>query len=379
VALALALLLTAAPADAATTWTKVASPNRGTVASVLQDVTSVPGTSTAWAVGYYYDSGAGTFRSLTQRYNGTAWSNVTGPPGSATGSSQLTDVDATGATNVWAIGYDGSGGLVARYNGTSWTRISAPTSVALRGIEAVSSTQAWAVGYSGSQATVVQRVNGAWVKRYSLPSVGRHLSVFEGVARDPSGGIWAVGWDRDYDAPGRPVASVVVHFDGTSWTRETTPNPDDRNTLVDVAVRPHDNVFDVFAVGVAQDTSGSGILARALVLRRDPVTATWASLPAPPGDAQSQAQLQSVVAAPSGEVWSVGYYEDLVAGHQPLLMRWTAGTGSGSLSTHDVTPGLTVQATTWGVTATGTGTLWAVGYQSTASGDRTLILRGSPG
>jgi hypothetical protein len=99
----------------------------------------------------------------------------------------------------------------------------------------------------------------------------------------------------------------------------------------------------------------------------------------PPGDAQSQAQLQSVVAAPSGEVWSVGYYEDLAAGHQPLLMRWTAGTGNGSLSTHDVTPALTVQATTWGVTATGTGTLWAVGYQSTASGDRTLILRGSPG
>src|SRR5829696_2184081 len=34
----LAVVLLAAPAQAAATWTKVSSPNRGTVASVLQDV-----------------------------------------------------------------------------------------------------------------------------------------------------------------------------------------------------------------------------------------------------------------------------------------------------------------------------------------------------
>jgi hypothetical protein len=50
---ALAVLLSVAPAQAAATWTWVASPNRGTVASVLQDV-MVPGAvpaATAWAVG----------------------------------------------------------------------------------------------------------------------------------------------------------------------------------------------------------------------------------------------------------------------------------------------------------------------------------------
>jgi hypothetical protein len=52
---ALAVLLSVAPAQAAATWTWVASPNRGTVASVLQDVVMVPGAvpaTTAWAVGY---------------------------------------------------------------------------------------------------------------------------------------------------------------------------------------------------------------------------------------------------------------------------------------------------------------------------------------
>jgi hypothetical protein len=59
---ALAVALSVAPAQAAATWTKVTSPNRGTVASALQDVAMVPGTSTAWAVGYYYDSNVAAYR-----------------------------------------------------------------------------------------------------------------------------------------------------------------------------------------------------------------------------------------------------------------------------------------------------------------------------
>ena len=43
----LAVVVSVAPAQAAATWTRVASPNRGTVASALQDVVMVPGTSTA--------------------------------------------------------------------------------------------------------------------------------------------------------------------------------------------------------------------------------------------------------------------------------------------------------------------------------------------
>jgi hypothetical protein len=375
VALVLTLLLTSAPAHAVPSWTKVASPNRGTVASLLADVAAVPGTSTAWAVGYYWDTAAGNFRTLIQRYNGSSWNNVVSPNGISSGASQLNDVDATGASNVWAVGYDGSGTLVLRYNGTSWVRIAAPSaSISVRAVEAVSSTEAWAVGYSGSRAVVVQRKNGAWTTRYTIPVPdGRHLSVFEAVTVDSSGGVWAVGWDRNYDAPGRPVSTVVVHFDGTSWTREVTPNPDDRNHLMDVAVAGNG---DVFAVGLAQDTSGSGIAGRGLMLRRS--GGSWAALAMPPGDAQAPGQLQSVAATASGPVWAVGYYSDSGSGlHQPLLLRWTS-TGGGTMSTYDVTPALTVPAFAYGVSAATSGTLWAVGHQSTTQGDRTLVLRGSP-
>ena len=273
VPIAMALVLPAAAADAVATWTRVPSPNRGTAGSTLQDVTMVPGTSTAWAVGSYYDSGLGTFRTMTQRFNGSSWSIGPVLNASASGYSQLNRVDATSATNVWAIGSDSQAGtLVHRYDGTRWVAMSRPAGIAPRGLDVVSPTEVWIAGYSGSAATVTQWKNGAWSTKYTLPSTGRHLTVFEAIAVDASGQVTAVGWDRDYNAAGRPVSSLVVRFNGTNWTREATPNPLNRNTLTDVVALTNG---EVFAVGVAQDTSGGGITPRSLMLRRQ--GATWSS------------------------------------------------------------------------------------------------------
>jgi hypothetical protein len=370
----LAVVLAATPAQAAATWTRVASPNRGTVASVLQDVVMVPGTSTAWAVGYSYDSNLAAYRTMTQRFNGASWSIVSSVNASATGYSQLNRVDATSASNVWAIG-----SLVERYDGSRWVAMTAPAGVALRGLDVVSSTEVWVAGYSGSAATVAQWKNGTWTTRYTQASTGRHLTVFEAIAVDPSGEVWAVGWDRDYNAPGRPVSSLVVHFNGTSWSREDTPNPANRNTLMDVVALANG---EVFAVGVAQDTSGGGITPRSLMLRRQGSgSGTWSSLPVPKGEAGSQDQLLSVAAVSSSSVWSVGYYNSPSSGlYEPLLVHWTGNGGAGTLAVSHPSPALTVSALASGVSATSAGNLWASGYTSPPSGgNATLILKGTGG
>jgi hypothetical protein len=367
---ALAVVLSVAPAQAAATWTKVASPNRGTVASALQDVVTVPGTSTAWAVGYYYDSNLAAYRTMTQPFNGTSWSIVPSVNASATGYSQLNRVDATSTSNVWAIG-----SLVERYDGTNWVPMSSPAGVAFRGLDVVSPSEVWVAGYSGSAATVAQWKNGTWTTKYTQASTGRHLTVFEAIAVDASGKVWAVGWDRDYDAPGRPVSSLVVHFDGTSWRREATPNPANRNTLMDVVTLANG---EVFAVGVAQDTSGGGITPRSLMLRRQ---GTWSSLTVPKGEAGSQDQLLSVAAVSSTSVWSVGYYSSPSSGlYEPLLVHWTGNGGAGTLAVSHPSPALTVSALASGVSATSAGNLWAAGYTSPPSGgNATLILKGTGG
>jgi hypothetical protein len=367
---ALAVVLSVAPAQAAATWTRVASPNRGTVASALQDVVMVPGTSTAWAVGYYYDSNLAAYRTMTQRFNGASWSIVPSVNASATGYSQLNRVDATSTSNVWAIG-----SLVERYDGTNWVAMSSPAGVAPRGLDVVSPSEVWVAGYSGSAATVAQWKNGTWTTKYTQASTGRHLTVFEAIAVDGSGKVWAVGWDRDYDAPGRPVSSLVVHFDGISWRREATPNPANRNTLMDVVALANG---EVFAVGVAQDTSGGGITPRSLMLRRQ---GTWSSLTVPKGEAGSQDQLLSVAAVSSTSVWSVGYYSSPSSGlYEPLLVHWTGNGGAGTLAVSHPSPALTVSALASGVSATSAGNLWAAGYTSPPSGgNATLILKGTGG
>jgi hypothetical protein len=373
----LSLVLSVAPANAAATWTRVPSPNRGTVASTLQDVVTVPSTSTAWAVGYYYDSNLAAYRSMTQRYNGTSWSVVPSLNASATGYSQLNRVDATSSTNVWAIGSDTQAGtLVHRYDGSRWVSMTRPSGVAPRGLDVVSSTEVWIAGYAGSAATVSQWKNGTWTTRYTQASTGRHLTVFEAIAVDTAGKVWAVGWDRDYDAPGRPVSSLVVHFDGTSWKRESSPNPLNRNTLTDVVALTNG---EVFAVGVAQDTSGGGITPRSLMLRRQGTT--WSSLTVPRGETGSQDQLQAVAAVSSTSVWSVGYYSSPSTGlYEPLLVHWTGNGGAGTLGIHHPSPKLGVSAIVLGVSATSAGNLWAVGYTAPPSaGNATLILKGTGG
>jgi hypothetical protein len=253
--------------------------------------------------------------------------------------------------------------------------MSSPAGVALRGLDVVSPTEVWVAGYSGSAATVAQWKNGTWTTRYTQASTGRHLTVFEAIAVDGSGKVWAVGWDRDYDAPGRPVSSLVVHFNGTSWTRETTPNPANRNTLMDVALANG----EVFAVGVAQDTSGGGITPRSLMLRRQ--STGWSSLTVPQGEAGSQDQLLSVAAVSSTSVWSVGYYNSPSSGlYEPLLVHWTGNGGAGILAVSHPSPALTGSALASGVSATSAGNLWAAGYTSPPSGgNATLILKGTGG
>jgi hypothetical protein len=373
----LAVALAAVPAGAAATWTRVSSPNRGSVGSALQDVVTVPGSSVSWAVGWSYDSNLAAYRTLTERSTGGAWSIVPSPNPSGSGYSQLNRVDATSTSNVWAIGYDTqTGSLVERFDGTRWTTVAPPAGVSLRGLDVVSPTEVWAAGYNGSSATVARWRNGTWATMYSHPVANRHLTVFEGIAVGPTGHVWAVGWDRDYNAPGRPVSSLVVHFDTATWARESSPNPANRNTLNDVTALGNG---DVFAVGVAQDTSGGGITPRSLLLRR--TGGAWSSLPVPPGEPGSQDQLLSVAAVSGTSVWAVGYYSSPSSGlYEPLLVHWTATGGAGTLATAEPSPALTVSGVAAGVAASPAGTLWAAGYTSPpGAGNATLVLKGTGG
>ena len=66
------------------------------------------------AVGYTRNR----YRTLIERWNGTAWKQVPSPtPGQF---SQLVGVAATSASNAWAVGSDLGTTIVQHWNGTIW-------------------------------------------------------------------------------------------------------------------------------------------------------------------------------------------------------------------------------------------------------------------
>src|SRR5438045_3149994 len=109
VSIVLALVaLAATPASAATTWSVVSSPNRGTDFNRL-DAVNATSPSDAWAVGTGRATPSSQLLTLTEHFNGTSWSLVSSPSvGSST--NELLAVDAASATDAWAVGryYSGS-------------------------------------------------------------------------------------------------------------------------------------------------------------------------------------------------------------------------------------------------------------------------------
>jgi hypothetical protein len=114
-----------------TTWTEVPSPQpRSEYREIGYPLEDVSGASPddVWAVGarvIEYFKGV-VFVGFAEHWNGTQWTRVLDVPGQF-----LYGVEALASNDVWAVGTDGSGPLIAHYDGTSWS--TAPTPEAGRG------------------------------------------------------------------------------------------------------------------------------------------------------------------------------------------------------------------------------------------------------
>ena len=135
-----------------TAWKVVPSPTPGTFS--LLSAVAATSASNAWAVGSY-GTGAG-YLTLILRWNGSVWKRVPSPnPGGPTNDNHLQDVAATSSSNAIAVGSYKSGGvqrtLTERWNGSHWRWAWSPNPAsgdnALSGVDASSATNAWAVGF----------------------------------------------------------------------------------------------------------------------------------------------------------------------------------------------------------------------------------------
>ena len=257
----------------------------------LQDVVSI-GANFAIAVGAHRPA-VGASQSVAVRWDGDEWSLMDAP--FVNGGSTFEAIGRAGA-DVWTVGGKfselpppaASGyPLAAKLEGGEWTvhfvppraTVGSQSKNTLRGIEGASANDAWAVGFaeqSGADdpfgpAAMAAHWNGStWTQVDLFPLLdSTDFSGLEDLAAIATDDVWAVGYD--YDLTRQLTIPLILHWDGSAWTKAAVPTFDFSAELRAVAARGPD---DVYAAGTQPDANG---IPHALMLHYD--GSSWSAIP----------------------------------------------------------------------------------------------------
>jgi hypothetical protein len=210
-------------------------------------------------------------------------------------------------------------------------------------VQAFSPTDAWAVGVgsstTGAAAATALNWNGSTWTQVSTPvSTTNNLSI-NAISGTSASDIWVVGETVTLGYHNRHFTSVIMHYNGSSWTQMTAP---DNSGLLDVdAVSPTD-AWAIAADGsvlkwngtawtvvtqLAQGNTAIAVLSATDVWVAGVVSLThyngtsWTSASDPAG---VNALTGHAVLSPS-DIWFSGYYYPSNAVTAPAVLSTTAG------------------------------------------------------
>ncbi|MFN2545680.1 MAG: hypothetical protein ABR600_14075 [Actinomycetota bacterium] len=263
----------------------------------ILDVAAISDTD-VWAVG---SSATTPDSGVAEHWDGTAWTSAP-TPATAKQPAALRAVAAVSPTDVWAVGAMGSDALAERWDGAAWTVVPFPTptgatSSDLVDVAATAASDVWVVGRDGISRFFVGHWDGISWQIVLGPVEGDARAI---AARSPQD-VWVVG--------GRSQLSPMAeHFDGTSWTA-ADPTGELRHdpTLESVAAA---GPTDVWAMGSNQPAPEQKMGASHMVARRwSGATWTAADVARPPFPAFRDG-LHAVAAASATDVWTAGVVSD---------------------------------------------------------------------
>jgi hypothetical protein len=236
---------------------------------ILSDAVSISA-GNAWAVGGYGASRLGqgvSETALIEHWDGTQWT-VAATPSPPDPDSQLLALTAVSASDIWAIGWQGSNSytdtipLVEHFDGTAWHLVTAPapggsgTSAYPEAISGTGPDDIWMAGAVspngeggiGTGSTpFLEHWNGtAWsLATTGLPAgaIGRN-SLYAASPTD----VWAA------QTTGQGIGTSFVHFDGHSWTTVSFPGPREYGVSYTYYAISGSGPGDIWAVGT--ETTG---------------------------------------------------------------------------------------------------------------------------
>jgi len=288
-----------------TSWQVVPSPNPA--GGRYDNLSGVSGTSASdiWSVGSEFVSRGHNYP-IIEHYNGSAWSLV--PSAQPTQIGFLASVAALSPANAWAVGNGrtaaGVGApMVQHYNGVSWTEVSTPvtTAATLNAVTAVSANDIWAAGFTGAtgSAGLAMHYDGTSWTAAALPAPAGGSWELTAISADSASDVWASGYVTSAD--GLSQHAIVEHFNGTSWSVTRAPDLGPSypinifNTVL--AISP----TSVWAIG--QSSPGNQTFAT-LVEHFDGTS--WKVQPAPSQSGNALLSFGGLVTTGSGALWAVG-------------------------------------------------------------------------
>jgi hypothetical protein len=187
-------------------WSVVPSPSPGAQQNILYGVAAISD-SDVWAVGGEEDSNS-LWHTLTEHWNGTAWSVVNAVDAGSTGN-QFYAVKALASNNVYAVGQQAGGGfpsqsLIEHWNGTAWSVVSSPADASASALPLGVTATSSSLTLVGEQETdtapyttyVAVGTPGA-LSIQSTPNAGAGENDLFAAATAADGSTWAVGWEID--------------------------------------------------------------------------------------------------------------------------------------------------------------------------------------
>jgi len=302
-------------------WRVVKSPDGPSNNNQLYGV-SASTASNVWAVGSYA-SANGPFKTLTERWNGSAWSFV--PSANLGAEDALGGVAAISPTDVWAVGdfmpqlTSPQTAFIEHWNGHKWSVVPSPRPGQLSGlssVRAVSANDVWAVGFyynnAGNSQTMIEHWNGKKWRIVPSPSPGLTDNGLGGLTIVSAKDIWAAGAQSSDQQ--NTLQTLIERWDGKQWTVVPSPNPGSPYNFLGRMSTVSAN--DIWAVG---GYSGRLFVDRTLAEHWD--GNSWKVVPTP--DVGSLGNVLSDVSALAGtDVWAVGSYYITPELTRTLIQRW---------------------------------------------------------
>lgn len=258
------------------TWQAAVIPSRGTSDNTLWNVSCVS-TTHCVAVGYYYNIGAGYYKTLIATLNGSTWS-LTPSPNRANTHNFLFGVDCVSATRCVAVGRTATQtdppvpakNLVLTLDGTQWKMPAVPNRAnsdnRLSDVSCADATHCKAVGYSTEIADdalvrtmVLSYDSGTWSIDESADRAGVD-NLLRDVDCPTASTCVAVGAsDPSRDEGVYDEVSLIESLSGGTWSvAATTDRPGLDNHLWAVSCS---NAQNCVAAGQSQnDTSGRNLI-----------------------------------------------------------------------------------------------------------------------